>query len=149
MLAGRPEVEQVLSLEQLRALQRAAEEVFVHHAVADYAVRLVMATRDPERWGVPELASQIELGASPRATLGLLSAGRAMALLRGRRFVVPQTSTTSLPKCSATGSCSATTPWPRAPGSRTWSDGCSSRYPNPGSPPSRTKRPAPPSGPSA
>ncbi len=89
MLAGRPEVEQVLSLEQLGALQRAVEEVFVHHAVADYAVRLVMATRDPERWGVPELASQIELGASPRATLGLLSAGRAMALLRGRRFVVP------------------------------------------------------------
>ncbi len=89
MLVGRPEVEQVLSLEQLRALQRAVEEVFVHHAVADYAVRLVMATRDPERWGVPELASQIELGASPRATLGLLSAGRAMALLRGRRYVIP------------------------------------------------------------
>ena len=38
---------------------------------------------------MPELASQIELGASPRATLGLLSAGKAMALLRGRRFVVP------------------------------------------------------------
>jgi MoxR-like ATPase len=90
MLAGRPQVEQVLSLEQLGALQRAAEEVFVHHAVADYAVRLVMATRDPEKWGVPELAAQIELGASPRATLGLLSAGRAMALLRGRRFVVPE-----------------------------------------------------------
>jgi MoxR-like ATPase len=89
MLVGRPEVEQVLSLEQLGALQRAAEEVFVHHAVADYAVRLVMATRDPERWGVPELASRIELGASPRATLGLLSAGRALALLRGRRYVIP------------------------------------------------------------
>ena len=89
MIAGRPEVEQVLNLEQLRALQRGVEEVFVHHAVADYAVRLVMATRHPEQWGVPELASQIELGASPRATLGLLSAGRALALLRGRRFVVP------------------------------------------------------------
>jgi MoxR-like ATPase len=90
MLVGRPQVEQVLSLEQLESLQRAAEEVFVHHAVADYAVRLVMATRDPATWGVPELASHIELGASPRATLGLLSAGRAMALLRGRRFVVPE-----------------------------------------------------------
>jgi MoxR-like ATPase len=90
MLVGRPQVEQVLSLEQLESLQRAAEEVFVHHAVADYAVRLVMATRDPAGWGVPELASHIELGASPRATLGLLSAGRAMALLRGRRFVVPE-----------------------------------------------------------
>jgi MoxR-like ATPase len=90
MLVGRPEVEQVLTLEQLIALQRSADEVFVHHAVADYAVRMVMATRDPQAWGMPELASQIELGASPRATLGLLSAGRAMALLRGRRFVVPE-----------------------------------------------------------
>src|SRR5262249_55580656 len=46
--------------------------------------------RDPERSGMPELAAHIELGASPRATLGLLSAGRAMAMLRGRRFVVPE-----------------------------------------------------------
>ncbi len=89
MLVGRPDVEQVLSLEQLRTLQGAVEEVFVHHAVADYAVRLVMATRDPATWGLPDLVSHIELGASPRATLGLLSAGRAMALLRGRRHVVP------------------------------------------------------------
>jgi MoxR-like ATPase len=89
MLVGREDVEQVLTREQLIALQRNADEVFVHHAVADYAVRLVMATRDPARWGMPELAEQIELGASPRATLGLLTAGRAMALLRGRRFVVP------------------------------------------------------------
>jgi MoxR-like ATPase len=90
MLVGRPEVEAVLSLPQLVALQRSVDEVFVHHAVADYAVRLVMTTRDPEKWGMPELASHIELGASPRATLGLLAAGRAMALLRGRRFVVPE-----------------------------------------------------------
>jgi MoxR-like ATPase len=90
MLTGRPDVEQVLTLAQLGALQRATDEVFVHHGVADYAVRLVMATREPQQWGVPELARCIELGASPRATLGLLGAGRAMALLRGRRFVVPQ-----------------------------------------------------------
>ena len=85
-----PEAEQVLSAEQLLFLQGAAAEVFVHHAVQDYAVRLVMATRDPARWGMPEVAPQIALGASPRATLGLLSAGRALALLRGRRFLVPQ-----------------------------------------------------------
>jgi MoxR-like ATPase len=90
MLVGRPAVDQVLTLQQLIALQDATQQVFVHHAVADYAVRLVMATRDPDRWGIADLASRIGLGASPRATLGLLSAGRAMALLRGRRFVVPQ-----------------------------------------------------------
>ncbi|MDQ6615560.1 MAG: MoxR family ATPase [Actinomycetota bacterium] len=85
-----PVAEQVLSPEQLRSLQGLVDEVFVHHAVQDYAVRLVMGTREPARWGMPELASQIALGASPRATLGLLSAGRALALLRGRRFLVPQ-----------------------------------------------------------
>jgi MoxR-like ATPase len=90
MSVGRPEVDQVLSPPQLVALQAAADEVFVHHAVADYGVRLVMGTRDPGSWGMPELAPHIELGASPRATLGLLSAGRALALLRGRRFLVPE-----------------------------------------------------------
>jgi MoxR-like ATPase len=85
-----PHAEQVLTSEKLTALQAAADAVFVHHAVADYCVRLVMATRDPDRWGVPELAQHIALGASPRATLGLLAAGRALALLRGRRFLVPQ-----------------------------------------------------------
>ncbi len=85
-----PVADQVLTPEQLQGLQALVGEVFVHHAVQDYAVRLVMGTREPARWGMPELASQIALGASPRATLGLLSAGRALALLRGRRFLVPQ-----------------------------------------------------------
>ena len=85
-----PEADTVLSIPQLLELQRAVDGIFVHHAVQDYAVRLVMATREPEAWGVPELAPHISLGASPRATLGLISAGRALALLRGRRYLVPQ-----------------------------------------------------------
>jgi len=85
-----PEADQVLSAEALVTLQGATDEIFVHHAVGDYAVRLVMATREPARWGMPELAPHIALGASPRATLGLLAAGRALAVLRGRRFLVPQ-----------------------------------------------------------
>jgi MoxR-like ATPase len=85
-----PVPEQVLSLEQLVALQAEVDAVFVHHAVQDYAVRLVMATREPATWNLADLQDVIALGASPRATLGLLSAGRALALLRGRRFLVPQ-----------------------------------------------------------
>jgi MoxR-like ATPase len=85
-----PSADAVLTTEQLVALQTVVDDVFVHHAVQDYAVRLVMATRDPARWDMPDLAPQIALGASPRATLGLLSAGRAIAVLRGRRFLVPQ-----------------------------------------------------------
>src|SRR5690348_449490 len=85
-----PEPKGVVTVEQLQALQGVVNEIFVHHAVRDYAVRLVMATRDPAQWGVPELAPHLSLGASPRATLGLLDAGRALALLRGRRYVIPQ-----------------------------------------------------------
>ncbi|MFM7537081.1 MAG: AAA family ATPase [Acidimicrobiales bacterium] len=85
-----PVAERVLSPEQLLALQEAVDDVFVHHAVADYAVRLVMTTRDPVQWGLPDVDRHVALGASPRATLGLLAAGRALALLRGRRYLVPQ-----------------------------------------------------------
>ncbi len=85
-----PQARQVLTLEQLKTLQAATDAVFAHHAVQEYAVRLVMATRDPAAWGMPPMAPHIALGASPRATLGLVAAGRALALLRGRSFVVPQ-----------------------------------------------------------
>jgi MoxR-like ATPase len=85
-----PHADQVLTPEQLIGLQSRVSDVFVHDAVQDYAVRLVMATRDPARWGIPDLAPKISLGASPRGTLGLLSAGRALAMMRGRNFLVPQ-----------------------------------------------------------
>jgi len=85
-----PQAEQVLSLDQLRQAQTVVQDVFVHHAVRDYAVRLVMATREPGAWNLPDLTGQITLGASPRGTLGLIAAGRALAVLRGRRFLVPQ-----------------------------------------------------------
>jgi MoxR-like ATPase len=85
-----PKANQMLTIEQLVGLQAAVDDIFVHHAVQDYAVRLVMATRDPIGWHVPDIAGQVGLGASPRATLGLLAAGRALALLRGRRFLIPQ-----------------------------------------------------------
>jgi MoxR-like ATPase len=85
-----PKAQQVLSIEQLLALQSVADEVFVHHAVLDYAVRIVMTTREPSAGGLPQLDSHIALGASPRATLGMIAAGRALAVLRGRRFLTPQ-----------------------------------------------------------
>jgi MoxR-like ATPase len=85
-----PQAEQVLTLDELADLQAATRGIFVHHAVRDYAVRLVMATRAPDQWELPHLAPHIALGASPRGTLGLISAGRALAMLRGRRFLVPQ-----------------------------------------------------------
>jgi MoxR-like ATPase len=84
-----PRSEQVLQLDDLVALQQTADGVFVHHAIAEYAVALVMATRDPASWRLPELAGLVAVGASPRGSLGLVRAARALALLRGRHYVVP------------------------------------------------------------
>ncbi|WP_308201133.1 AAA family ATPase [Paractinoplanes maris] len=85
----RPVAQRVLDPMVLHELQGRAREVFVHHALAEYVVRLVLATREPERFGLPEVAAQLSYGASPRATLGLVAAGRALALLRGRDYVLP------------------------------------------------------------
>ncbi|MEJ3651402.1 AAA family ATPase [Actinomycetes bacterium KLBMP 9759] len=84
-----PSARRVLDPERVRELQHAADRVFVHHANAEYAVRLVLATRDPAAHGMPELASALQFGVSPRATLGLVAAARALALLRGRGYVLP------------------------------------------------------------
>lgn len=79
----------VLDPATLVRLQDMAEEVSVHQLVADYVVRLVMATRTPADYGLADLRDTIEIGVSPRATLGLISAGRALALLRGRDYLLP------------------------------------------------------------
>ncbi|GAA2166746.1 AAA family ATPase [Actinomadura napierensis] len=84
-----PKADPVLDSDRLAELQRAAEEVSVHDLVADYIVRLVMATREPEQYRLPDLRPAIEIGASPRATLGLVSTARALALLSGRDYVLP------------------------------------------------------------
>ena len=85
-----PTAAQVLDPEGILALQREADEVIVDQGTMDYAVNLVIATRDPANHGLPDLAEMIDYGASPRASLGLVRAGRAIALMRGRDYAVPQ-----------------------------------------------------------
>jgi MoxR-like ATPase len=85
-----PHANRVLSLEDLMRLQDAADSVFAHRAVVDYAVRIVHATRVPAEHGLADLSKSIDYGASPRASLGLIAGGRALALLRGRDYVLPQ-----------------------------------------------------------
>ena len=80
----------VITTDELPRLQVTASRVFVHHAIVDYVVRLVLATRTPAQHGMPDVAQWVSYGASPRASLGLIAAGRAMALLRGRDYVLPQ-----------------------------------------------------------
>ena len=89
MGAEPPVANAVLSTDELARLQAVTGRVFVHHAIVDYVVRLVVATRNPAQHGMPDVAQWIAYGASPRASLGLIAAGRALALLRGRDYVLP------------------------------------------------------------
>ena len=83
-------VEKVLSTQQLRTLQAEADKVYVDPAIMEYAVKLVGATRQPKEFGLKELAKYITYGASPRASINLILAARALAFVRGRNYALPQ-----------------------------------------------------------
>jgi len=85
-----PGVAAVASTEELLALQRRVHQVFVDPSLLRYAVKFSNATRDPDRAGLPELKRYIQFGASPRATIHLIEAARALAFLRGRDFALPE-----------------------------------------------------------
>jgi len=85
-----PEPKQILETGDLLRLQEIAANNFVHHALVDYVVRVVTATRHPEQLGMNDVKSWISFGASPRASLGIIAASRSLALVRGRDYVIPQ-----------------------------------------------------------
>jgi len=86
----RIEVSPVASMEQLAALQRECRRVYVDPALTQYAVRLVTATRRPADVGLKELAPMLSFGASPRATIGLIEGAKALAMMRGRAYALPE-----------------------------------------------------------
>jgi MoxR-like ATPase len=86
----RVDLQPVASLDDLIALQRECTTVYVDPALVRYAVRLVAATRDPSLCGAADLKRMITYGASPRASINLTEAARALALMRGRRYVLPE-----------------------------------------------------------
>lgn len=87
----------VASTEQLAALQRECRQVYVDPSLIQYAVRLVSATRTPARHDLKELAHYITYGASPRATFNLTEGARALAMMRGRSYVLPEDMTDLVP----------------------------------------------------
>jgi MoxR-like ATPase len=89
-LVDPPVLREVLSLTQLHALQAAAQGVYVDRLVAEYAVALCDATRHPASYQLGELAPYIAYGASPRGSINLVTAARAVAVLRGRGYALPQ-----------------------------------------------------------
>ena len=80
----------VASTEQLAALQRECRAVYVDPSLIQYAVQLVAATRKPAGHGLADLERFITFGASPRATINLTEGARALAMLRGRSYALPQ-----------------------------------------------------------
>ena len=93
----RIDVTPVASTEQLAALQARCREVYVDPALVQYAVKLVSATRKPAQHGLGELQRHITYGASPRATISLAEGARALALLRGRTYALPEDMTDLAP----------------------------------------------------
>ena len=84
------EVNAVADTFALAALQRECREVFVDPALMQYAVKLVGATRRPEQYDLADIKPLLTYGASPRATIGMVEGARALALMRGRRYVLPE-----------------------------------------------------------
>jgi MoxR-like ATPase len=83
-------VTSVATTEQLAELQHACRQVYVDPSLITYAVRLVSATRTPEKHDLKDLRRFITYGASPRATINLIEGARALAMLRGRTYVLPE-----------------------------------------------------------
>ena len=91
MAGGQPEpsVSRVVSSADILSARRVVDQVFVDQKVRDYIVDIVHATRDPRAAGIPDLEGLIELGASPRASIHLMKAAKAHALLQQRSYVTP------------------------------------------------------------
>ena len=83
-------VSAVASMGQLAELQQECRKVYVDPALMQYAVRLVSATRRPERHDLADMARYLSYGASPRATIGLIEGARALAFMRGRNYALPE-----------------------------------------------------------
>ncbi|MCF6474453.1 MoxR family ATPase [Nonomuraea sp. MG754425] len=79
----------MVTTEDLIAMRARAQQVYVDPAIVDYAVRLVSVTRSPATAGLGELERYVTYGASPRASIALVTGARALAFLRGRDYVLP------------------------------------------------------------
>ncbi|MEQ4725649.1 MoxR family ATPase [Nonomuraea sp. B19D2] len=79
----------MVTAEELIAMRARAQQVYVDPSIVDYAVRLVAVTRSPATAGLGELERYVTYGASPRASIALVTGARALAFLRGRDYVLP------------------------------------------------------------
>ena len=89
--AKAPEANTIATPDAIAALRDTLKEVYCDEKVGDYILDIVFATREPDKVkGLEALKEQIQVGASPRATLALNKAARANALVHGRAYATPQ-----------------------------------------------------------
>lgn len=84
-----PEVKKVVSVEALLRARDMVKKIYLDEKVEQYILQIVFATRQPAQYGLADVAPLISYGASPRATIALAKAARAMAFLQHRAFVTP------------------------------------------------------------
>ncbi len=86
---GFGKIEQVASLLDLERIRKEAMSVHIDEEVERYIIELIFATRNPEEYGMEIVAPYIQFGASPRASIDMYKASRAVAYLKGRNYVSP------------------------------------------------------------
>jgi MoxR-like ATPase len=85
-----PSAQSVASPETILKARRTINDIYVDEKIENYIVDIVMATRQPGKFGLKDMESLIEYGASPRATIFLTLGAKAFAFLRGRGYVTPE-----------------------------------------------------------
>ena len=88
--AHQPEIKPVISLNNIVEAKKLINQIYLDEKIEKYILDMVFATRFPEKYGLSELKNYISFGASPRASINLAIAGRAMAFLKNRAFVIPE-----------------------------------------------------------
>jgi MoxR-like ATPase len=83
-------IQRIIEPETLVGLQQQADQVYVDPSLIEFAVQLAHASREPARIGLGDLARYVTFGASPRSSISLVLAARALAFVRGREYVVPE-----------------------------------------------------------
>ena len=85
-----PEIRQVISLENITEAKKLINQIYLDEKIEKYILDMVFASRFPEKYGLSDLKNYISFGASPRASINLSIAARAMAFLKNRAFVIPE-----------------------------------------------------------
>lgn len=86
----RPKINAVITKEDLLRASEKADQIYVDQKIKNYIVDIVMASREPAKYGLSKIANLVQVGASPRATISLLRAAKANAFLKGRGYVTAE-----------------------------------------------------------